>query len=226
MSGFEQQAIQFFQELNENNNREWFLEHKQSYIEHVQEPAIEFVVDLGGKLQTIVPNIQFDTITSGSGSIMRIYRDTRFSKDKTPYKNWLGIRFWEGIDRKNCASRFFFYLNGTGAGIYVGSHHFDKKQLLAYQAAVDDKKKGAQLEKIITSLSKQYEIGGTSYKRVPKQFSADHVRGDLLKHKAMFAHCGDISPTDTTSAQLTDIVLHHFEALSPLHRWMCDNTQP
>lgn len=225
MPGFPIQAINFYKELKENNNREWFLDHKKDYVEFVQEPAIDFVLDLGKKLQTVIPNIQFDTTTNGSGSIMRIYRDTRFSKDKTPYKNWLGIRFWEGADRKHCASRFFFYINSEGGGVYVGSHHFEKPHLFAYQESIDNNDAGAELEKIVNSLRKSYEIGGEKYKRVPKSFAQDHVRGDLLKHKAMYAHFGNISVDDVTGNDLSKLVIKHFKKLAPLHTWLCTHVQ-
>lgn len=220
MVHFSKKTIKFYKDLKENNNREWFTEHKQDYLDYIQQPSIELVTEVGKQLQKVVPGISYDTTTNGSGSIMRIYRDVRFSKDKTPYKTWHGIRFWEGLDHKNTISRFFFYVNDQGGGIYVGNHGFDRDELLAYQKAVDNDKQGEQLEKLVKKLSKHYEVGTPGYKNVPKAFAKDHPRGELLKYKSLYAHTGDISIKDVTSDQLVDIIVKHFKALAPLHQWL------
>ena len=99
-TGFPREGIQFLRDIDDNNNRDWFEAHKHIYQTALVEPAQAFIVALGERLQTIAPNVQYDTRTNGSGSLMRIYRDVRFSKDKSPYKNWIGIVFWEGQGKK------------------------------------------------------------------------------------------------------------------------------
>ena len=89
--GFSDAGLQFLADLRANNNREWFNEHKPIYRDEIVEPALDFIVDFGGRLRAIYPDLNFDTRTNGAGSLMRIYRDTRFSKDKTPYKTNVGI---------------------------------------------------------------------------------------------------------------------------------------
>ena len=82
-SGFPAEGLTFLAGLEANNNREWFNDHKDDYIQFVQEPMAAFVAALGPRLQDISPGIEYDTRTNGSGSMMRIYRDTRFSNDDT-----------------------------------------------------------------------------------------------------------------------------------------------
>ena len=98
--GFPMECLQFFNDLRKNNNREWFQENKQNYTDYVLEPAKEFVLALGDKLKSISKEIIYDTRMSGIGSVLRIYRDIRFSKDKTPYNTRLRVFFWEGSNKK------------------------------------------------------------------------------------------------------------------------------
>lgn len=92
-SGFPREGISFLADLAGNNNREWFQANKKLFHEQLQKPAQQFVISLGLRLQEISPGIRFDPSTNGSGSLMRIYRDTRFSKDKTPYKTNISMAF-------------------------------------------------------------------------------------------------------------------------------------
>jgi len=82
---FSNALFQFLEDLSDNNNREWFAENKSRYIEHVQKPSWELIENIAKPLGKIAPFIVANPAKSG-GSLMRIYRDTRFSKDKTPYK--------------------------------------------------------------------------------------------------------------------------------------------
>ena len=90
MSDFEgipEAGLHFLKELAENNNRPWFEAHKKAYQSQVEEPAVALVIALGERLKTLSPNLIYDTRTNGTGSLMRIHCDIRFSKDKTPYRN-------------------------------------------------------------------------------------------------------------------------------------------
>ena len=99
-SGFPQETITFLQNLEANNNRTWFQAHKQDYLEYYVQPTQAFVVALGQRLQTISPNIRFNPEFKGQSSILRIYRDVRFSKEKSPYNTKLRLVFWEGSGKK------------------------------------------------------------------------------------------------------------------------------
>ena len=77
---FPPEIIQFYRDLEANNNRDWFMAHKRDYVDYVQTPAIAFIGTMGARLKEITPNIIADLRTNGAGSLMRIYRDIRFSK--------------------------------------------------------------------------------------------------------------------------------------------------
>ena len=89
---FGPELFSFLEDLAANNDREWFAANKRRYEEHLLEPALAFIEDFAPRLEQISPHFRADPRPNG-GSLFRIYRDTRFSKDKTPYKTNVGIHF-------------------------------------------------------------------------------------------------------------------------------------
>jgi uncharacterized protein (TIGR02453 family) len=221
-SGFPVECLQFFDDLRKNNNREWFQEHKQNYTDYVLEPAKRFVLALGDRLKIISKGIIYDTRMSGIGSVLRIYRDMRFSKDKTPYNTRLRIFFWEGAKKKMENPGYFFVLDENGAKLYTGIHRFLKPMLTAYREAIIDTKLGDALEALLNDLKKSgaYEIGGTHYKRVPRGFDPGHQRADLLKFNGLYVSTPMIDPKTVTSSDLLDVCFDHCQKLAPLHKWL------
>lgn len=218
--GFPEEGSRFFQELSVNNNREWFEAHKQEYIDYVQTPAVSFVVELGERLRPEFPGITYDTRTNGAGSVMRIYRDIRFSKDKTPYKTHIGVNLWEGPQKKGSPG-FHFWMDAESAAMYGGYHVFPKEFLPAYREAVDDEKTGKELEQALDDLSKikGYEFGGEQLKRVPPGYDKDHPRGDLLKYKGLFVRAPEVSHKTLKSPNLIEVCAEHAHVIGPVHRW-------
>ena len=221
-TGFPQEGLKFLADLVENNDRDWFAENKQVYLDNIVAPAVAFVENLGDRLQFISPHIQYDTKTNGQGSLMRIYRDVRFSKDKSPYKTWVGIRFWEGAGKKGDCPGFFLWIEADAAGFYTGMYGFPKPLLKAYREAVVDDELGAELDSAIAAVraAGAYEIGGEHYKKVPRGFDPDHPRADLLKYNAIYASSPRIDLAKLGSPELVDVCMDHSENTAPLHRWL------
>ena len=91
-NGFSIEMVKFFQNLKNNNSKQWFEAHRHIYDNYVLQPARVFVVEMGKRLEKIVPAV--NAIPKVNQSLFRINRDTRFSKDKRPYKTNIGIWFW------------------------------------------------------------------------------------------------------------------------------------
>jgi len=221
-SGFPKEALRFYKQLENNNDREWFAEHKQVYQECVLEPAQAFVLGLGERLKSLSKGLRYDPRTNGSGSIMRIYRDIRFSKDKSPYKTNLGIVFWESDGKKTEGPGYYFHMNAKGAMMYAGLHDFPKAILPKYRDAVVDKKMGAELEAAIKSVraAGDYVVGGEHYKRVPRGYADDHPRADLLRHNSLFAHTQLIDAAALSNPDLIDLCFEHCHNMLPIHKWL------
>src|SRR5262249_61843815 len=97
----------FLSELKANNNRDWFLENKDRFEATVRDPFLRFIADFSGKLEKINPHFVADPRPSG-GSMMRIYRDIRFSKDKSPYKTWVAAHFYHHDAPEDSAAPAFY----------------------------------------------------------------------------------------------------------------------
>jgi uncharacterized protein (TIGR02453 family) len=218
--GFSKETLSFFRRLKRNNNKAWFDSHKGEYQQYVLEPAKAFVVALGDKIRGTIPGIKAEPKLNRS--IFRIYRDTRFSPDKTPYKTHLALFLWEGgLSRMECPG-FYFHLEPAklllGAGIYM----FPPKMLGRYRKAVVDPDLGPQLSDIIQKIkgAKNFQLGGKHYKRIPSGFESQHPNAELLLHNGL--HMGQETPIpdEIYSTKLVRYCWKKFRLSLPLHRWL------
>ena len=125
----------FLRELAEHNDREWFAAHKARYVAEVQEPALAFIEDVGMRLPEVSRHFVADARTSG-GSLFRIYRDVRFSKDKSPYKTQVGIQFRHAQSRDVHAPGFYLNLGPDRVFMACGTWHPDRDTLHAIRTAI------------------------------------------------------------------------------------------
>ena len=220
-TGFPLGTRDFYKGLAENNDKAWFTEHKPFYSEAILPAAQAFVRDLGKRLREISPGVAIDTRLNGSGSIFRIYRDIRFSPDKSPYKTFLGILWWQGSRKKTENSGFYFQLDHDRLNLYTGILLFPRDTLEEYRQSVLDKKYGPSLNKIITELqSSGYLIGGDQYKRLPTGYSGAQDNAELLLYKGLYAGMEGPIPDEFYAIDLIDICFEHFRKMAPLHHWL------
>lgn len=164
-SGFSYDTIRFLDRLGANNQKPWFDAHRAEYRAHYLEPAKDFITDIAPGLRAIAPRVQ--AIPRVNGSIFRINRDIRFSRDKTPYKDHLDLWFWEG-DRKTAASGFYLRLTKDSLILGAGTHRMAPDRLKAYRGALTDSSKRASLLGAIHQLENAgLPINGQTYKRRP-----------------------------------------------------------
>ncbi len=219
--GFSADTFKFFQEIKENNNKAWFDANKKRFKQSVQTPAQAFVVTLGEKLVTLTDSIQYDVKLNGSGSIMRIYRDVRFSKDKTPYKTNLGIVWWEGEGKKTEAPGFYFHMSADELWMGGGLYMFPKDFLPKYRAAVIDDELGGQLEHVIAELGAMgYAVNGDQYARVPRGFDKEHPRAELLRYKGLTTGSGQLRKEEAFSAEFVNTCFAHCQNIALLQQWL------
>lgn len=210
--------------LARNNNREWFADNRAEYERVIVEPSRAFVAAMGEELEKQFRQISYDTRMNGSGSMMRVARDTRFSKDKTPYRTQLGFFFWEGQGHKRNCPGFFVRVAPNGGAVYAGKWMFPDDMLTRYRQAVDNEKSGKALVGLIRRLHAKHglEVSGTQYRRVPKGYALDHPRAELLKNKGLRV---EIETIDKELLVSTSLVAHCASLAgkaAPLHRWLVD----
>ena len=201
--GFPSDAVEFLEKLEANNDREWFNAHKADYERACKEPMQQLLDDLDQKFG------------AGSSKVFRIYRDVRFSKDKTPYKTWQAAHFAAG------------YLSLSADGLYVGTgaYMLEGPTLERYRKAVADDRTGADLVKAKASLKKKgYEVEGhgDALKTVPRGYVKDHPRAELLKQKSVLAG-KTFTPREVTSPKLVAAVTKAITDIKPLTDWLDAN---
>jgi uncharacterized protein (TIGR02453 family) len=217
--GFSKETVDFLAGVRDHNNKKWFDGHRSDYERAFLAPAVAFAEALAPPLRKIEPDICVEPRVNGS--IMRINRDIRFSKDKSPYKDHLDLWFWTG-DRKGWdTSGFFFRLTPDRLVLGAGMHGFAPATLARYRAAVLDARKGAALAAIVSKIRKDgYEVGTESYKKTPAGVAADHPRAALLRHGGLHAGWEGKHPAELRHPAFVDFVTQHFKAVAPLHRWL------
>ena len=216
--GFPKETMDFLTNLKLNNSREWFNDHKKEYQEFFLGPAKSFVVSLGENLKKrISPNIRYDLNLNGSGSIMRIYKDIRFKKDKTPYNTRLRTVFWEGIGKKMKHPGFFIGFDASGGSIYGGLHRFDKETLEKYREVVVSNE-GEDIPTVIESLMQtEYKVGGEHYKRIPRGYPNTHPRSKYLLFNGLYTVSPFIEPELFATPQIIDVITDHCINMASLH---------
>ena len=218
-AGFPKQATRFLSGLRDNNDKAWFEAHRPDYEQALLVPAVGFIEALAPRLRKLDPELQAEPRVNGS--ILRINRDVRFSKDKSPYKDHLDLWFWTG-DRKGWdSSGFFFRLAPDRLLLGAGMHQFAAVVLPRYRAAVLDTRRGTALAAIVGRLRKAgYVVGTESYKRMPPGVPADHPRAALLRHGGLSAAWEGRLPRELGTPAFVPFAAKHFAALAPLHRWL------
>lgn len=217
--GFPPEIIDFFLDLEENNNREWFSEHKDDYETFVLEPSREFVIALGERLKDISSELIADPRVDKS--IFRIYRDVRFSKDKTPYKTNLAVWMWEGGERME-SSGYYLHFEPSHIYIGVGIYIFPRNILEEFRKSVVHPDYGPELASIIEGIKRSgpYKLYGKHYKRMPTGYDKDHDNAELLLYNGLHMGLEPDVPDEFFTPEILDYCYERFEDLTPLHRWL------
>ncbi len=176
----------FFRELKQNNNREWFEAHKSRYEKQVREPLLRFISDFGLRLAEISPHYVADARKSG-GSLFRINRDIRFSKDKLPYKTHAGVQFRHESGKDAHAPGFYLHLEPDGVFVGVGLWQPDAPALSKIRDAIVAHPERWQRASMAEAFRAVFSPGGESLKNPPKGYDPGHPLVEDLKRKDFIA---------------------------------------
>jgi uncharacterized protein (TIGR02453 family) len=168
MPAVSRDVFAFLAELRRHNNREWFNENKDRYLAEVRDPMLALIASLAPGLARISRHISVDPRPSG-GSLMRIYRDTRFSRDKTPYKTNVGIHFGLEAPRDFDAPGYYLHLEPGSVFMGAGIWHPGADALRTIrEAIVRDPQGWKQARRVGLSHDE------VALKRPPRGFDPDH----------------------------------------------------
>lgn len=205
-TGFGKGAPAFFEELAANNARDWWLSNKARYDTEVREPLELLLEDLAAEF--------------GEAKVFRPNRDTRFAKDKSPYKtNAAAV-----IPRGDGASTYVS-LSAEGLHIGGGGYHLERDQLARFRTAIDAERSGAELEQIAADL-REHGADVTAHsilKTAPRGYSADHPRITLLRMGGIIGIWAYPPRAWLYTAKVRDKVAEQWRALDPLNAWLAEN---
>ncbi|HPM84570.1 MAG TPA: DUF2461 domain-containing protein [Candidatus Anammoximicrobium sp.] len=219
-SGFEASIFQFLEELADNNNRPWFQANKARYDSEVLEPSLAFIRAFAPRLKKISPYFVASDRRIG-GSLMRVYRDTRFAKDKTPYKTNVGIQFRHEFGKDVHAPGFYVHLAPGECFLALGVWRPDADSLaMVRQAIVDhpDRWKRARNDRKFRA---RFELDGGSLKTPPRGYPAEHPLIEDLK-RTDYIGLEELGEQDVLKPKYIDAVAASFAASRAFMRFLCD----
>lgn len=222
-NGFGPPTLSFLSGLSQNNSKQWFDVHRADYENHFLTPAVRFIEAIGEPLRQMLPGVQ--AVPKVNGSIFRINRDVRFSKDKTPYKDHLDLWFWQG-DRKTAVSSLFFRLTAERVILGAGAHMFPPPQIAAWRDALMNDKHAGELLEIGGDLAKAgIAIAGDRYAKPPKEFAGAAAGiAELSRFKALHAFFDEPHPASLGTPAFVDHCVKKFAVVAPVHRWLVNTT--
>ena len=221
-SYFTSAVFKFLRELEKNNDRPWFEANKERYIATIRDPAKEFIADFEPRLTNISDHFIADTRTNG-GSLMRPYRDTRFSKDKTPYKTNVGIQFRHEIGKDVHAPGFYLHLEPgacfAGVGIWRPEAKVARKIRDSIFEDPDAWRKATKLKSFTDTWDLSVE-DEDRLKRVPKEYGEDFVYADDVRMKSFIAG-SRLTQKSVTAASFDNDLAKLFTKASNLTAFLC-----
>ncbi len=209
--GFPEEGMTFFRALARNNRREWFQERKEVFETSLKAPMAELVNALNAEMMKFAP----DHVTDPQQAIYRIYRDTRFSKDKTPYKTHIAATFPRRGLEKHAGAGYYFSVSPKEIEVAGGLYMPGPEQLLAVRTYLAEHH--LEFRRIIRAKTLRELLGelwGEQLSRVPKGFSPHHPAAELIRYKQWLVYTMLDSDLATTPYLFPEI-LKRFRAMTP-----------
>jgi len=210
--GFSQQAISFLRGLERNNRREWFQPRKPIYEEHIRTPLEQLVNAINAELAEFAPRY----VTPVKKAMFRIYRDTRFSKDKRPYKTHIAATFYLQNLAKSAGPCFYFHFTSKELLIFAGVYMPEREELLGIRNLLAERHQDfRELVRARTLRNAMGELQGEQLSRVPKGFAKDHPAEDLLRRRQWFVE-SILDGGIVSSGRILPEIVSRFRAATPM----------
>ena len=217
---FGPELFDFLRELRDHNDRQWFAANKARYEAHVRDPLLEFIGDFGSRLREISKQFVADPRPVG-GSLFRIHRDTRFSKDKSPYKTNAGAHFRHAAGRDVHAPGFYLHLEPEQVFAASGLWHPDSATLGRVRDAIVAHP--ARWERVVSepAFASTCSLSGDRLARPPRGYDPDHRWIEDLKRRDFIA-LTTLSEADARGADFIDRFADLCRVSAPLARFLTE----
>lgn len=216
-AGFPAEGLKFFTRLRKNNRREWFEEHKDVFVDKVKAPMEELVALVNAELSRFAP----EHVTEPKKAVYRIYRDTRFSSDKTPYKTHIAANFPRTGMEKHAAAGFYFSVSDEEIEVAGGVYMPGPDQLALIRTHIAEHH--GELKKIAANRKANELLGplqGDALRRVPRGFAEDHPGAAFLKMKQWMFYKTFPAAGVAASPDLLPFVAERLKAVAPLVQYL------
>ena len=218
-TGFEPRTIRFLEQLRDNNDREWFKANKQRYEEDVLDVALRFIISMQEPLRDIAP--RFTAVpTRVGGSLMRVYRDTRFSKNKLPYKTNIGIQFRHEQAKDVHSPGYYVHIEPDEVFVGVGMWRPDPDSLRRIRDRIAARPAEWRRALDAPAFRRQFALAGESLTRPPRGFDKHHECIDDIKRKSFIA-VRELELSDCLKPQFQRSVETSFRNAEGLMRFLC-----
>ena len=211
---FTDDTLSFLRKLARNNDREWFHAHKDDYEAHVRRPMLAVIERLAVDFPRIAPDL-----VASPRSMYRIYRDTRFSPDKTPYKTHVSAAFSHRTLPKNESAGLYFHLAPNQLWIGGGLYAPQTAQLQRIREHIVANLGSFRALVESPAMRRLGGVTGWTLKRVPRGFPPDHEAADYLRLKQYLAGA-ELAPALALSPRFYRSLVQRFTALAPFIRFL------
>ncbi len=218
-AGFGPRTFKFLRDLRAHNDKAWFDEHRDLYERDYAAPALAFIAAVGPRLHRLSRTIS--CVPKVNGSLFRIHRDVRFSKDKTPYRDHIDFWFWEGPKKGWRTPGFFLRIAPDQLTVGAGMHRLQKPQLDAFREAIVDGRAGKALDKhLAEATGAGFDVVAPTRKTVPRRYDPEHPRQHLLRHEGLTVTQQVAIPKEARSPAFVEWYADRCRTLLPVHRWL------
>jgi uncharacterized protein (TIGR02453 family) len=217
---FSKATLDFLDELAAHNDRLWFEANKPRYEALVREPALAFIEAMGPELEKFAPHFRAEPRKMGS-SLMRVFRDTRFSHNKTPYKTNIGIQFRHELGKDVHAPGFYVHIATDGCFFGVGCWHPESDALGRIRDLIAAKPERWFKVRDDRKFTAQWELSGDSLSRPPRGYAADHPAIEDLKYKDFVAMAA-LGFDEATKPGLVKLAAKRFAVTAPFMAFLCE----
>ncbi len=218
-ASFESRTLRFLKTLKANNNREWFKENKSRYEDDVLDVALRFIISMQEPLAEFAP--RFTAVpTRVGGSLMRVYRDTRFSKNKLPYKTNIGIQFRHEQARDVHSPGYYVHIEPDELFLGVGMWRPDSDPLRGIRERIAAKPAEWQGAMDSQPFRRNFSLGGESLSRPPRGFDKELECIEDIKRKSFIA-VRELKVEDCLKPQFQRTVESSFKSAEPFMRFLC-----
>jgi uncharacterized protein (TIGR02453 family) len=218
---FPRETLAFLRGIKAHNDKAWFEANRELYEAGYVAPARAFVEAIGPKLRRFAPGVRFEPRINGS--IGRINRDIRFSKDKRPYKDHLDLWFWHGEKKGWNAPGFYLQISPEAVYLGTGMYGFIPEHLDIFRQSIVHPRSGKALLAAVAAVRKagDYQIGGKTRKIPPRGFETTPGRAEYLLHEGLYAGA-ELPAAAAGRPDFLEICVGHFGKTWPIGRWLLE----